>query len=150
MHLSFTVEWGTEFQPVFAEMQEIIKDVTSGLIGLGLKALGLDSYIVTNRDTFSSYEVETVLAYPESFYVIYDGFSPASLGLPGATPAIRFLTAINGGVISFDVGGRDIRYGRRSWVAEHSAAHFVHVSGELYGHKRVHDGDSRYLSSRRD
>ncbi len=98
--LSFTVEWGTEFQPVFAEMQEIIKDVTSGLIGLGLKALGLDSYIVSNRDTFSSYEVETLLAYPESFYVIYDGFSPASLGLPGATPSIRFLTAINGGVLS--------------------------------------------------
>ncbi|PYI65148.1 MAG: peptidase M14, partial [Verrucomicrobia bacterium] len=64
--LSFTVEWGTEFQPPWTEMEEIIKDNCAGLIGLGLEALGISSFIVTNRDTFSSYEVETVLDYPES------------------------------------------------------------------------------------
>src|SRR4029077_8068639 len=58
--LSFTVEWGTEFQPPWSEMTEIIKDVSAGLIGLGLKALGIDSFIVSNRDTFSSLEVETI------------------------------------------------------------------------------------------
>jgi murein tripeptide amidase MpaA len=98
--LAFTVEWGTTFQPLFPEMGEIIKDVSSGLIGLGLEALGIDSYIVTNRDTFSSYEVETTLAYPESFYVIYDGLAPSSLGVPGATPTITFLDAIGGNVIN--------------------------------------------------
>jgi hypothetical protein len=57
--LSFTVEWGTEFQPPWAEMREIIKDNSAGLIGLGLQALGIDSFVVTNRDTFSSDEVQT-------------------------------------------------------------------------------------------
>ncbi len=102
--LAFTVEWGTTFQPLFPEMGEIIKDVSSGLIGLGLEALGIDSYIVTNRDTFSSYEVETTLAYPESFYVIYDGLAPSSLGVPGAVPAIMFLDAIGGNTISSITG----------------------------------------------
>jgi murein tripeptide amidase MpaA len=96
---AFTVEWGTEFQPPWSEMQEIIKDVSCGLLGLGLEALGIDSFIVTDRDTFSSYEVETTSSYPQAFYVIYDGFSPNSLGVPGATPTIRFLDAINGSVI---------------------------------------------------
>jgi len=97
--LSFTVEWGTEFQPAWSEMQEIIKDVSAGLIGLGLEALGVDSYIVSNRDTFSSYEVETRLDYPESLYVIYDGFTPNSLGVPGAGPNLVFLDSIGGAVI---------------------------------------------------
>ena len=98
--LSFTVEWGTEFQPPWSEMENIIQDVSAGLMALGLEALGIDSYIVTNRDTFSSYEVATVLSYPSSFYVVYDGFSPNSLGVPGATPTITFLDAIGGNVIS--------------------------------------------------
>jgi len=94
--LSFTVEWGTEFQPPWSEMTEIIKDVSAGLIGLGLKALGIDSFIVSNRDTFSSLEVETTTSFPESFYVFYDGFTPASLGVPGASPTIQFLSTISG------------------------------------------------------
>ena len=98
--LSFTVEWGTEFQPLWPEMQEIIKDVTAGLIGFGLKALGIDSFIVSNQDTFSSLAVETTKSFPESFYVMYDGFTPASLGVPGATPAIEFLDAIGGSKIN--------------------------------------------------
>ncbi|HEY7055283.1 MAG TPA: M14 family metallopeptidase, partial [Vicinamibacterales bacterium] len=102
--LAFTVEWGTIFQPLFPEMGEIIKDVSSGLIGLGLEALGIDSYIVTNRDTFSSYEVETTLAYPESLYVIYDGFAPSALGVPGAVPVIQFLDSIGGSAIPSILG----------------------------------------------
>jgi murein tripeptide amidase MpaA len=98
--LSFTVEWGTEFQPTWSEMENIIQDVSAGLIALGLEALGIDSYIVTNRDTFSSYEVATVLSYPLAFYAIYDGFSPNSLGIPGAAPSITFRDAIGGNVIS--------------------------------------------------
>jgi murein tripeptide amidase MpaA len=97
--LSFTVEWGTTFQPDWTEMQEIIKDVSAGLMGLGLEALGIDSFIVTNRDTFSSYEVETTLSYPDAFYAIYDGFTPASLGVPGAGPSIQFLDSIGGAAI---------------------------------------------------
>jgi Zinc carboxypeptidase len=98
--LGFTVEWGTEFQPPFSEMQEIIKDVSAGLIGLGLKALGIDSFIVSNRDTFSSIEVETTSSFPESFYVFYDGFTPASLGVPGASPDVKFFSSIGGSHIN--------------------------------------------------
>jgi murein tripeptide amidase MpaA len=97
--LAFTVEWGTEFQPPWAEMENIILDVSAGLLALGLEAIGIDSLIVTNRDTFSSYEVATTLSYPESLYAIYDGFAPSSLGVPGSTPAISFLDAIGGSVI---------------------------------------------------
>ena len=97
--LAFTVEWGTEFQPPWAEMQEIIKDVSAGLIGMGLEALGIDDFIVTDRDTFSSYEVETTASYDNAFYVIYDGFAPTALGLPGAAPAITFHDATSGSAI---------------------------------------------------
>ena len=95
--LSFTLEWGTEFQPPWIEMEEIIKDVCAGLIGLGLKALGIESFIVSNRDTFSSLEVETTTSFPESFYLIYDGFTPASLGLPSDEPDLQFQSSISGG-----------------------------------------------------
>lgn len=98
--ISFTVEWGQELQPPWTEMEAIILDVTCGLLGLGLSALGLDSFIVTNRDTFSEAEVQVTPSYPEAFYVIVDGFSPNQLGLPAARPNIRFLTSIGGSNIA--------------------------------------------------
>jgi zinc carboxypeptidase len=98
--LSFTVEWGTEFQPPWAEMQEIIKDVSAGLMGLGLEALGIDSFIVTNRDSFSKDGVDSTKDYDQAFYVFYDGFSPSELGLPAAEPSIRFLSSIGGSPIT--------------------------------------------------
>lgn len=98
--LAFTVEWGTEFQPPWAEMQNVILDVSAGLMGLGLEALGIDSFVVTNRDTFSSYEVETTLTYDDAFYVTYDGLAPSVLGAPGASPAIQFRDAGTGSVIA--------------------------------------------------
>jgi hypothetical protein len=47
------------------------------------------SYIVVNRDTFSTSEINTgTLTYPNAFYVIYDGFTPAELkATPPGTPA---------------------------------------------------------------
>lgn len=97
--LSFTVEWGTEFQPPWVEMQEIIKDVSAGLMGVGLEALGIYSFIVTNRDSFSKDGVDSTKDYDAAFYVFYDGFSPSELGLPAAQPNIRFLTSIGGSAI---------------------------------------------------
>jgi murein tripeptide amidase MpaA len=93
--LSFTVEWGTAYQPDWAEMEEVIRDVCSGLIGFGLEALGINSFIVTNRDTFSSYELEATLSYPQSFYVIYDGFAPSAIGAPGVSPEVHFFDSNN-------------------------------------------------------
>ncbi len=91
--LGFTLEWGTEFQPPYSEMEHIIRDVCAGFIGLALSALGIESRIVSNRDSFSSFEVETQSSYPASLYAIYDGFSPASLGLPGSKPTVRIVAA---------------------------------------------------------
>ncbi len=97
--LSFTVEWGTEFQPEWSEMKEVIKDVCAGLIGFGLEALGIDDFIVTNRDTFSAAEVETTHEFDNAFYVTCDGFAPSTLGVPGASPAISFIDAGDGAAI---------------------------------------------------
>jgi hypothetical protein len=46
------------------------------------------SYIVTDRDTFSSYEVQATSAYPNAFSIIYDGFAPQELGTPISVPSI--------------------------------------------------------------
>ena len=46
------------------------------------------AYIVTNRDTFSIYELESTLSYPQALYVIYDGFTPNEIA--GRTPALSF------------------------------------------------------------
>jgi hypothetical protein len=48
------------------------------------------SYIVTDRDTFSSYEVESSSSYPDAFWVIYDGFAPSTLGSTLPTVTLTF------------------------------------------------------------
>jgi Common central domain of tyrosinase len=48
------------------------------------------SFIITDRDTFSVYEVESTANYPRAFYVIYDGFAPNELGSPIAPPTLSF------------------------------------------------------------
>jgi murein tripeptide amidase MpaA len=100
---SFTIEWGDQFQPPWNasnnEMEKVIIDVCSGIIGMGLRALGIGSFIVTDRDTFSSFELESISDFPDSFYVFYDGFTPNALGVPGATPVVKFLDTIGGAEI---------------------------------------------------
>ncbi len=56
------------------------------------------SYIVTERDSFSTYELDTTHSYPQAFQVIYDGFTPNEIGV-GIFPAISFLDGPNGTVI---------------------------------------------------
>jgi hypothetical protein len=50
--LGYTVEWGTEFQPPYAEMQNIIQEVTAGLVEfcLGVLDTTADVYICDNSD----------------------------------------------------------------------------------------------------
>jgi carboxypeptidase T len=38
---SYTLEWGTEFQPPYAEMEQIIQEVSAGLVGFCLAALAV-------------------------------------------------------------------------------------------------------------
>lgn len=47
------------------------------------------SFVITDRDTFSSYEVEVAAVYPKAFSVVYDGFATAELPASPA-PAITF------------------------------------------------------------
>lgn len=42
----YTIEWGTEFQPTYAEMQNIISDITAGLIEFCL------AFVETNADVY--------------------------------------------------------------------------------------------------
>ena len=80
------------------ENEQVFKDLKhlSVVIPPSYDTAPHSSYIVTDRDTFSTYELESVLSYPQVFYVIYDGFTPNELGLPGPSPTISFLDAPNG------------------------------------------------------
>lgn len=57
------------------------------------------SFIVTDRDTYSSYEAENTSNYPRAFYVIYDGFMPNELGSPITPPDIAFKFDSAGGAV---------------------------------------------------
>jgi len=54
MH-GYTVEWGDDFQPAWAEMEEIIKEVDAGLIGFALKAAcgGWSTTLMTESIAFN-------------------------------------------------------------------------------------------------
>src|SRR2546421_3125520 len=55
------------------------------------------SFIISNRDTFSSSEVGVTTSYPDAFFVVYDGFQPQEVGTPtGSNPAIAFSDAQTG------------------------------------------------------
>ncbi|MEO6191738.1 MAG: M14 family zinc carboxypeptidase [Thermoanaerobaculia bacterium] len=103
----YTIEWGTEFQPPWAEMELIIQDVSAGLIafclaapcGGGVVAVGLDTPALSFHDVPAG--VETVRAAVFSVqtcgavaFNVTSGPSvtsgPGSFGLPlgnGSLPA---------------------------------------------------------------
>ena len=104
--LSFTLEWGVEFQPVYSEMQNIIQEITSGLIEFCLfirKSLE-DCIVTTDRNTFGMDEVAALLTLSTpatvdaAFQVAIDGFRAADLnvhasdltGTPAVSPNISF------------------------------------------------------------
>jgi murein tripeptide amidase MpaA len=91
--LSYTLEWGTEFQPLYSEMQNIIQEITCGLLTFCLEARKsiVDCTIVTDRSTFGKDEVDALLQQGvparivAAFYVTVDGFSANELGIGTAT-----------------------------------------------------------------
>ena len=44
---AFTIEWGTEWQPPWAEMEQIVADVSAGILGFCLKAMCQGGFSVT-------------------------------------------------------------------------------------------------------
>ncbi|HEV8324329.1 MAG TPA: M14 family metallopeptidase [Myxococcota bacterium] len=91
--LSYVLEWGTEFQPPYSEMQNIIQEITCGLLALCLRIRTsiTGCVVVTDRSTFGKDEVDAMLAVaspavvPAAFYVVVDGFNAAELGITAAT-----------------------------------------------------------------
>jgi murein tripeptide amidase MpaA len=104
--MAYTLEWGTEFQPPYAEMQNIIQEITSGLISFCLwvrQSLEICT-ITTDRSTFGKDEVDAMLnigtpaSVDPAFYVTIDGFRHEELnitlatlvGIPNVKPDIAF------------------------------------------------------------
>jgi murein tripeptide amidase MpaA len=91
--LAYTLEWGTEFQPPYTEMQNIIQEVTSGLLAFSLWVRNsIESCVLTtDRSTFGKDEIDAMLhvASPAkvdaAFYVVIDGFRHEELGISAAT-----------------------------------------------------------------
>ena len=91
--LAYTLEWGTEFQPPYSEMQNIIQEITSGLLAFCLWVRNsIESCVLTtDRSTFGKDEIDAMLhvASPAkvdaAFYVVIDGFRHEELGISAAT-----------------------------------------------------------------
>jgi murein tripeptide amidase MpaA len=110
--ISYTLEWGQEFQPPYSEMQNIIQDITCGLLAfcLHVRKSITDCVVITDRSTFGKDEIDAMLhlgtptAINAAFYVIVDGFPANELGITGATftgtpnvaPTITFNPPLNG------------------------------------------------------
>lgn len=91
--LSYTLEWGIEFQPPYSEMQNIIQEITCGLLEFCLQARKniTDCVVITDRSTFGKDEIDAMLhqgspaRVSAAFYVMVDGFSANELGITAAT-----------------------------------------------------------------
>jgi hypothetical protein len=93
--ISYTLEWGLEFQPPYTEMQNIIQEITCGLLAFCLEVRKsiTDCVIIADRNTFGQDEINALLHLPTgtpasssaAFYVIVDGFSANELGITAAT-----------------------------------------------------------------
>jgi carboxypeptidase T len=111
--ISYTLEWGTEFQPVYSEMQNIIQEITCGLLAFCLQVRQsiTDCVVITDRSTFGKDEVAALLHQSNpapitaAFYVMVDGFSASELGItpgtftsstPSPAPGISFSPPLTG------------------------------------------------------
>jgi murein tripeptide amidase MpaA len=109
---SYVLEWGTEFQPPYGEMQNIIQEITAGLLAfcLDVRKSMTSGVVVTDRSTFSKDEVDALLLLaspadiPAAFYVVIDGFTGGELGIsagtlsgiPDVAPAVAFNPGLTG------------------------------------------------------
>lgn len=93
--MSYTLEWGAEFQPPYAEMQNITPEITAGLLAFCLRVrTSIERCLVTtDRATFGKDEIDAMLLTSSparvgaAFYVVVDGFRHEELGVTAATLA---------------------------------------------------------------
>jgi murein tripeptide amidase MpaA len=113
--IAYTLEWGTEFQPPYSEMQNIIQEITCGLLAFCLwvrNSLKKCAFII-NRNPIGQDEVDARRKQPhgspggfpikDAFRVVVDGFTAAELGLtgPGSTlPNLPVVSPATGITIS--------------------------------------------------
>lgn len=91
---AYTVEWGTEFQPAWAEMELIIQDVCAGLVAFcdaapcaaGLLAVALDTPAITFNDVPAGVETTraAIFSVQTCSAVDFDVTGPTVLTGPGA------------------------------------------------------------------
>lgn len=118
--ISYTIEWGsgsnpTPFHPPFAEMQQIIDEITAGLIEFCVEAQTTvkECVFIVERSTFAQDEVLALLAtppaaIPEAFWVVVGGFTAQELGLttanlgsPPIVPVVTFLPGLSATSVQF-------------------------------------------------
>jgi len=98
--ISYTLEWGTEFQPLYAEMQNIIQDITSGLVAFCLTVRqGIERCaFVMERSTLGQDEIDARRTQPggpvvpDAFRVVVDGFSAVELGITDANSTLTVVS----------------------------------------------------------
>ena len=91
--MAYTLEWGTVFQPPYSEMQNIIQEITSGLLAfcLWVRTSIEACVLTTDRSTFGKDEIDAMLHVSSpakveaAFYVIIDGFRHEELNITAAT-----------------------------------------------------------------
>lgn len=110
--ISYVLEWGLVFQPPYSEMQNIIQEITCGLLAFCLQVRKsiTDCVVITDRSTFGKDEVSALLSVANpaviesAFYVIVDGFAASELnitaatlsGIPNVAPAVTLAPALSG------------------------------------------------------
>lgn len=99
--ISYTLEWGTEFQPPYSEMQNIIQEITCGLLEfcLSVRQRLRRCTFVLNRNPIGADEVAARQTQPrgstgglpieDALRVVVDGFTAAELGLTAATSTLN-------------------------------------------------------------
>jgi len=91
---SFTIEWGQEFQPPYTEMQDIIQEVTAGLLEFSLGIVDAVGYPTKPRVSMAP----QVQYQGNKIYTVraWDPYAASST----ATAAIPTATAVAGGAVA--------------------------------------------------
>ncbi len=121
--ISFTIEWGTEFQPPYSEMQNIMSEVTCGLLAFCLKICELEDAMNwqlsgnsgTNPPTdFLGTTDNQPLVIKTNGSEVARVTAQGNVGIGTATPRAKLEIArgaiVNGIAIGTDVAGIDYPY----------------------------------------
>jgi hypothetical protein len=105
--IAYTIEWGTEFQPPYTEMQNIIQEITSGLLAFCLwvrNSLKHCTFII-ERSTLGQDEIDARRqtgspVIQDAFRIVVDGFAAAELGISGPSSTLNVASPIGGMTIN--------------------------------------------------